>query len=174
MTATLLRSRPDCRVTAVDFSEAMLRKGRENIPDGLHSNVEFLVADAMKLDFPQATFDAVMSAYGLRNLDSNEVVLPKIRNVLRPGGKLVILEFFRPEGIVSRLFNRTYSEFIIPIVGRAISRHPEAYRHLRDSVRNFYTPTEYRELLQEIGFQNVEVKPQTGGISHLITAEAVS
>lgn len=171
LTISLLKTNPQSHVTAVDFSQPMLDRGRRNLPKSLASRVAIRVGDVMALDFPPASYHAAMCAYGLRNVDSNEVVLRKVRAILRPGGRLVILEFFRPEGILSQLFNLTYAEFVIPILGKMVSRHPNAYQYLRDSVRNFYTPTAYRELLKESGFTNIVIKPQTGGVSHLITAE---
>lgn len=171
LTISLLKTNPNAHVTAVDFSEAMLEAGKMNLPKPFRSRVDLCVADVMHLDLPPQSYQAVMCAYGMRNVDNNEKILKKIVKVLKPGGRLVILEFFRPEGILSQLFNLTYAEFVIPILGKMVSRHPNAYQYLRDSVRNFYTPTAYRELLKESGFINIIVKPQTGGVSHLITAE---
>ena len=174
LTLALLKANPRCRVTAVDFSNAMLERGRSNLPYAFLSRVDLKVADAMKLDLPAHSFSAVMCAYGMRNVDDNEVVLRKIIKMLKPGGKIVILEFFHPEGILSRLFNLTYGEFVIPFLGKFVSKHPNAYHYLRDSVRSFYTPSAYRELLKSVGFQKITIKPQTGGISHLVTAEVSS
>lgn len=167
----LLKVNPRCRITAVDFSEPMLKEGWKNLPIGLRSRVSLVVADVMKLNLSPGSYDAVMCAYGMRNVEDNAAVLRKIRALLRPGGRLVILEFFRPEGILSRLFNLTYAKFIIPALGKLVSKHPSAYRYLRDSVRGYFTPTAFRELLRGSGFENIRVYPLTGGVSHLVTAE---
>jgi ubiquinone/menaquinone biosynthesis methyltransferase len=172
LTKTLLEANADCHVTAVDFSEPMLRKGWENLSKSLQSRVGPMVADAMLLDLPPRSFDAAMCAYGMRNIDDNEVVLKKLAGILRRGGKLVVLEFYRPEGLVNKIFNATYAQFVIPAIGRLVSGNTEAYRYLRDSVRHYYTPTAYRELLKQTGFRNVSIRPLTGGITHLVTAEA--
>lgn len=171
LTIILLKKNRHCRVTAVDFSETMLKKGLSQLPFGSKDRVEIAKMDAMKLDFPQKSFDAVMCAYGLRNVESNEVVLRSIRSILKPGGRLVVLEFFQPDGILTKLFNITYAQIVIPVVGRLISKSPHAYRYLRDSVRSFYTPVAYRELLKSVGFKDIKIKPLSGGITHLITAE---
>lgn len=171
LTIALLKENPRCHVTAVDFSESMLKEGWKNLPVGLRPRVQMVVQDAMKLDPEPASYDAVLCAYGMRNVDNNQLVLEKLFQAIKPGGRIVILEFFRPEGILSRVFNLTYSQFIIPALGKLVSRHPTAYRYLRDSVRNFYTVTAYRELLRSIGFHKVHIKAQTGGVSHLVTAE---
>ena len=172
LTKALLEASPSCRVTAVDFSEAMLRKGWEDLPKSLQSAVGPMIADAMELELPPRSFDAVMCAYGMRNIDDNEQVLGRLRDILRPGGKLVVLEFFRPEGLINKMFNATYAQFVIPTLGRIVSGNTDAYRYLRDSVRHYYTPTAYRELLKQIGYRKVTVRPLTGGITHLVTAEA--
>lgn len=171
LTLALLRTNSKSHVTAVDFSKAMLEIGEKNLPYGLLGRVDLVVADVLKLKLQPQSYDAVMCAYGMRNLDDNAAALKMIHSLLRPGGRLVILEFFRPEGILSQVFNLTYAEFVIPVLGKLVSNHPNAYHYLRDSVRNFYTPSAYRELLKTIGFENIIVKPQSGGISHLIVAE---
>ncbi len=171
LTIALLTKNHHCHVTAVDFSKSMLEKGKSNLPLGLGSRVSLVTADAMKLSFPSHTFNAVMCAYGMRNVDNNEVVLQSILNLLKPGGRFVMLEFFQPEGVLSKLFNLTYAQFMIPVIGKVISKNAHAYQYLRDSVRNFYTPTAYKELLKSIGFEKITVKALSGGITHLITAE---
>src|SRR5262249_32799218 len=89
LTKSLLEVNKVCRVTAVDFSEPMLRNGWEHLPKALQSRVGPLIADAMELDLPAHSLDAVMCAYGMRNIDDNELVLKKLKTLLRPGGKLV-------------------------------------------------------------------------------------
>ncbi len=174
LTSALLEVNPRCHVTAVDFSSAMLEEGKKRLPFGYRTRVDLLQADVMELTLPSYSFDAVMCAYGMRNLDNNELALKKIRELLKPNGKLVILDFFKPEGWMSQIFNLTYAEMIIPLAGRLVAKDRQAYNHLRDSVRRFYTPTAYRHLLSETGFTNITVTSQTGGISHLITAEVLS
>lgn len=171
LTRTLLETNAACVVRAVDFSEPMLRQGWESLPQNLRGRVEVAVADAMKMQLPPRSYDAVMCAYGMRNIDDNALVLRKIRDLLKPGGRLVVLEFFKPEGLLSRIFNLTYAQFVIPTLGKIVSGHPQAYHYLRDSVRGYFTPSAFRELLREVGFENIEVKPLTGGVSHLIVAE---
>lgn len=171
MTKALLAANSRCVIRAADFSQPMLKEGWESLTAEMRQRVEMAVADAMTMKLPPASFDGVMCAYGMRNIDDNELVLKKLKEALRPGGKLVILEFFRPEGLLNKLFNATYAQFVIPTIGRVVSGHKEAYRYLRDSVRHYYTPTAYRELLKQAGFQNIKFKSLTGGISHLVVAE---
>lgn len=171
LTRALLETNDSCRVTALDFSKPMLDKGWKQIPTHLRKRIDIVVGDAMEMKGGKGEFDAVMCAYGMRNIEDNAAVLRKIHNLLRPGGRLVILEFFRPEGILSRLFHATYAQFVIPALGKIVSGNPMAYRYLRDSVRDYFTPTAFRELLQESGFEKIRIYPLTGGVSHLVTAE---
>lgn len=174
LTRTLLEINRCSHVTALDFSKPMLRKGWEGLPDHLRRRIDVLVGDAMSLEkifADSERYDAVMCAFGMRNIEDNSLVLRDLRHLLRPGGRLVILDFFRPEGILSRLFSFTYAQFVIPTLGRLISKNSTAYRYLRDSVRGYFTPSAFRELLQEAGFKKIKVRPLTGGIAHLATAE---
>lgn len=171
MTQQLLQVNLDCHVTAVDFSETMLQIGLKKLPYGDLSRVKIQNADAMQLPFPPQSFDGIMCAYGMRNLDDNRRALEGIFRLLKPGGKLVVLDFFAPDRWASRLFYATYGHFFIPMLGRLLSRHRNAYEYLQRSIQGFYTPVAYAELLKLIGFQNVAIKRQTGGISCLLTAE---
>lgn len=171
LTRALLEINPYTVVRAVDFSQAMLKKGLKDLPEHLRGRVEIGVADAMKMTPPAHSLDAVMCAYGMRNIEDNHLVLSRLRDALKPGGRLVVLEFFKPEGFLSRIFNATYAQVVIPILGRVVSGHPQAYRYLRDSVRGYFTPSAFCELLKSTGYVNIRAKALTGGVSHLITAE---
>ncbi|MBI2082874.1 MAG: ubiquinone/menaquinone biosynthesis methyltransferase [Deltaproteobacteria bacterium] len=174
MTMALLEINPSAEVTAVDFSQEMLDEGLRRHPTlkkGGRGGFSTVCADFFKFDAQPSFFDGMMCAYGMRNLDDNQAALRKIHQLLSPKGRLVILEFFRPDNWVMQLFHSTYAQFVIPPLGRLISRHPHAYEHLRDSVRGFYTIDEYCHLLQENGFEVKVVKRLTGGISGLIVAE---
>ncbi len=171
LTRALLEINPACVVRAVDFAQPMLKKGWKDLPEKLRERVEISVADAMTMKPPAQTFDGVMCAYGMRNIEDNRLVLSQILNTLKPGGRLAVLEFFKPEGFVSRVFHWTYAQWVIPALGRMVSGHPDAYRYLRDSVRGYFTPSAFCELLKSLGFVNIRSQPLSGGISHLITAE---
>lgn len=165
LTKELLKVNPGCRITAIDFSEEMLKGA------GVNVTATTICADFYQLDVPPLSYDGVMCAYGLRNLDDNPAALRKIYQLLTPGGRLVILEFFRPDRWYSWGWNLTYGQFVIPAVGVFLSRHRDAYRHLRDSVRHYYTLDQYENLLRETGFEVKVTKRQTGGISGLIVAD---
>jgi ubiquinone/menaquinone biosynthesis methyltransferase len=177
----LLRVNPTASVTAVDFSREMLDQGLRDLtphPPLLSKErgskggeVQTECIDFYEFSRPPKSFDAAMCAYGLRNLDDNPLALNKIHQLLKPGGKFVILEFFRPDRWYTWAWHLTYAQFVLPTLGQLISRHEGAYGHLRDSVRGFYTLDQYAALLRKTGFEVKGAKRLTGGISGLIVAE---
>jgi len=171
MSRALLQVNPRVKIDAVDFSEPMLKVGLNKIPFGQRERVRLHCKDVTTLDFPNNTFDGVMCAYGLRNISDNETVLKNLKRMLKSRGKLVILDFYAPEKIFPKLFQMSYARFMIPTIGRLVSGNKAAYNHLKDSMRAYYTPTAYRLLLSELGFCNIGIKPQMGGISYLISGE---
>jgi len=171
LTQALLKVSREVQITAVDFSQAMLERGVQKLSPDEGQRVVTHCGDFFTFEAPEGAFDAAMCAYGVRNLDDNPFALKKIYRLLKPGGRLVILEFFRPDRWYTWAFHKTYGEFVIPSIGSLVSRHRKAYRHLRDSVRGFYTLDQYVQLLQETGFEVKVAKRQTGGISGMIVAE---
>ncbi|MDO8644401.1 MAG: ubiquinone/menaquinone biosynthesis methyltransferase [bacterium] len=170
MTLELLKQNPDVQIEAVDFSQQMLERGLKRIPPPLRSHIDLLCADGLSLPFPEKAFDGAMCAYGLRNLYDNKRGLLVLKRFIKPGATLVILEFFLPDRFVTRLFHATYAQGVIPIVGRLISQRKDAYSYLKNSVKGFYSVTEYKKLLNECGYQQIQSRSLTGGISTLITA----
>lgn len=171
MTLELLKQNPMAQIEALDFSESMLQEGKKRIPPLLKNQIGLFCGDSLALPFVNGTFDGAMCAYGLRNVDDNRKALLELHRVLRPKGKLVILEFFRPDRFATRLFHSTYGRFFIPALGRLVSRHPSAYSYLKNSVKKFYSTTEYSRLLTDCSFEKIEVHRQTGGVSTLLIAE---
>ena len=173
LTKTLLTKNKNCHVTAIDFSEEMLKAGQESLPYGFLERVDVMKADALKLPFQENSYDAAMCAYGMRNIDDNDLMLQKLHFFLKPGGRLVVLEFFQPERLLSKMFNLTYAQVVIPVLGKVVSKNKAAYEYLRDSVRRYYTPSAFRELLMAHDFKIIDIKPLTGGITHLFVAETI-
>jgi demethylmenaquinone methyltransferase/2-methoxy-6-polyprenyl-1,4-benzoquinol methylase len=166
----LQAARPAADVVGVDFAEAMLEVGRAKAARrGLP--VELRAGDGTALPYPDATFDAVTIAYGLRNFADVNAGLREFRRVLRPGGRLVVLEFPPPpEGPFGRLF-RLYFTRVLPWVGARISGHAGAYRYLPASVMAFPAPERLARQILEAGFDDVVWTPQTGGVSALHVAD---
>jgi demethylmenaquinone methyltransferase / 2-methoxy-6-polyprenyl-1,4-benzoquinol methylase len=151
--------RPGGRVVGVDFSPAMLELARR-----LEPNVEFRLADVSQLAEPDRSVDAVTIGFGLRNLVDRGVALREMHRVLRPGGRLVILEFAPPpRGLLMSVY-RFYLRRLMPAVtGFRDPREGDAYRYLAESVEGFLPPNELNTLLQRLGF-SVSLERMTFGI----------
>ncbi len=154
------------QITAVDFSAGMLQSGLEKIKG---KNITPVCADALNLPFENGRFDVAVCGFGMRNLDDKAKGLAELRRVLKPGGQLLVLEFFKPSSFLSRLFNKTYAEHILPSLGKFISGNKAAYTYLRDSIRGFLTTEEFKVLLQAQGFENVKIKNFVFGIASCVS-----
>jgi demethylmenaquinone methyltransferase/2-methoxy-6-polyprenyl-1,4-benzoquinol methylase len=158
---------------ASDFCEPMLRAGiRDN---GLGDAAAVLTADTQRLPFADNSFDAVMVGFGLRNLGELDLGLHEIHRVLRPGGQLLTLEFFR----VSRKWMEAplsfYLSRIVPLLGRIAGGNGPAYTYLPQSMTRFVTVREFCERLQNAGFEpGPSVEAQTLGIAHLVCARTAT
>ena len=160
------RARPSTRVTGVDFSQEMLAEARRAAErEGL--DVRFGEADGTALPFPDASFDAVTIAYGLRNFEDAAAGLREFRRVLGPGGKLVVLEFPPPPGGVVGAAFRLYFERLLPLVGGLVSGRRGAYAYLPRSVNAFLGPEQLAQRMSEAGFSEVRYRMQTLGVSAL-------
>jgi demethylmenaquinone methyltransferase/2-methoxy-6-polyprenyl-1,4-benzoquinol methylase len=154
------------RVTGLDFSERMLERARAK-----SSAVEWVQGDALALPFENGSFDAATVGFGVRNLESLERGLAELRRVLRPGGRLGVLEITRPRGALAP-FYRLWFERGVPVVGRVVSGS-SAYTYLPASVRRFPGPEDLAGLLREAGFGEVRYRLFARGIValHLGVAE---
>lgn len=126
--------------------------------------------DALHPCFKDGRFDAVICAYGMRNLDSLGMGLDRITQVLKPGGIFITLEFFRPTTAFTRFFYGVLAPLSIPILGGLFSSRRQAYAYLVDSIRRFCSVWEYRDRSRKQGFRDVDVFPCDFGISHIVTA----
>jgi demethylmenaquinone methyltransferase/2-methoxy-6-polyprenyl-1,4-benzoquinol methylase len=161
---------PAARVVGVDFSEAMLTFGGRKIDRAAPAGrVSLVRGDAMRIPASDASVDAVTIAFGIRNVEQPHVALREIARVLRPGGRLVILEFAIPTAPLFRAIYLSYFRHILPRIGRAISRHDAAYEYLPASVGAFASPETFMNLLRNIGFVQVSADPLTFGSVYLYT-----
>jgi demethylmenaquinone methyltransferase/2-methoxy-6-polyprenyl-1,4-benzoquinol methylase len=144
------------RVVLTDINEAMLRTGRDRLLD-VGQALDSIACDAEKLPFADARFDLVSVAFGLRNMTYKDVALTEMCRVLKPGGKLLVLEF-------SRVANDWYSFNILPKLGRWIARDEDSYRYLAESIRMHPGQDELKALMQKNGFGHVDYHNLTGGL----------
>lgn len=152
------------RVAATDFARPMLVQGATKIKgEAIHA----VCGDSLQLPFPDGTFEGATVGFGVRNLSDLRAGLTDLRRVLRPGRRLVVLEFTVPPNPLLRAGYLCYFHRILPIVGRIVSGHPWAYTYLPESVRNFPGPTELGALFETVGFTEVGWSLLTGGIAAL-------
>jgi len=155
------------RVVGLDFAPPMLARAREKARGA--TNARFVLADASRLPFRDGAFDVVSAAFAARNFADFPAALASSRRVLRPGGRLVLLEFFRPDRLAWPL--RVYLRSVLPRVGAAISRHRSAYAYLRDSQESFVSLDEALRLLGRAGFAPRRVERLFPGFAVLIVME---
>jgi demethylmenaquinone methyltransferase/2-methoxy-6-polyprenyl-1,4-benzoquinol methylase len=153
------------KVTGIDFSEPMLERARQK-----SSEVEWVRGDALALPFEDSSFDAVTVGFGVRNLSDLEGGLRELRRVLRPGGRIGILEITRPHGVLAP-FYRLWFDGVVPVLGRVLPGG-SAYTYLPASVRRFPGPEDLAGLLRETGFEDVRYRLFAGGIVALHTGVA--
>jgi demethylmenaquinone methyltransferase/2-methoxy-6-polyprenyl-1,4-benzoquinol methylase len=166
-------SRGAARVVGIDFSSAMLVLGLQKVnAAGEASRIALLRGDAMRLPAADCSVDAVTVAFGIRNVQQPAVACAEMARVLRPGGRLAILEFGVPRIPGIRPLYLWYFTHILPLVGRAISGHNAAYSYLPVSVGTFAPPFEFVETLRCVGFTDIRADPLTLGIVYLYTARA--
>lgn len=159
------------RVLGVDFAGAMLTRGLRKVREaGEERRIALVRGDAMRIPAPDAGADAATVAFGVRNVLRADVACRELARVLRPGGRLAILEFGAPRIPGIRTLYRWYFSFLLPLIGRSISGHSGAYSYLPASVGAFPPPDEFVMLLRGSGFCEVSAVPLTLGIVYLYTA----
>ena len=169
MALEIARRQKNCKVIAADFAVAMLQLAQKKARPK-NDRTQFVAADALSLPFSDSFFDAATVAFGARNFENTARGLAELRRVLRPDGRLVILEFMRPTNPFLIYGFGLFFKRILPVVGRIISRHCEAYNYLPASVDGFYTRREFEGLLLEQGFSDVRSMDLSGGIASLFVA----
>jgi demethylmenaquinone methyltransferase/2-methoxy-6-polyprenyl-1,4-benzoquinol methylase len=158
----ILRRQTNCHVTGADFAAPMLEIARQKAA-GKNGSANFVQADALHLQFADASFDAVTVGFGVRNFEDTAAGLREMRRVLKPGGRVMILEFMRPQSFFLRHVFSLFFKGILPRVGKLISKHNSAYSYLPASVGDFYSRREFENLLRECSFVNVRSCEMTGG-----------
>lgn len=155
------------RVVGLDPSSGMLEVARAKVTRAADAaRIQLIEGDALALPFPDQSFDVVTIAFGLRNLPDYARGVGEMARVLRPGGRLVVLEFLPPRG-AARLVFRSYIATVLPVLGRAVSGSPEAYRYLASSIGEFIDAESVRELMRNAGLQPTTTQRLTGGIAGL-------
>ena len=159
------------RVVVCDLTPAMLAVGRDRAIDrGILSGIEWINGDAEKLPFADRSFDVYTAAFGFRNLTHLDQALSEARRVLRPGGRLLCLEFSHVAvPILDRLYN-LYSFQVLPLLGQIVAHDRPAYQYLVESIRRFPRQDELLRRIAAAGFEHVTFRNLTGGIAALHSA----
>lgn len=159
-------------VVGVDFAGEMLRLGREKVrAGGLARAIRLVRGDATRIPLTDSSCDATTIGFGIRNVADPEGALAEIARVLRPGGRLAILEFGQPRIPGIRTCYAWYFRYVLPLVGRTVSKHQSAYSYLPASVGSFPPPDQFARMIESRGFNNVRAVPLTFGIVYLYIAE---
>jgi demethylmenaquinone methyltransferase/2-methoxy-6-polyprenyl-1,4-benzoquinol methylase len=161
----LAAERAGGRVVGLDFSERMLERAR-----GKSTSIEWIRGDVLALPFEDASFDAATVGFGVRNLADLELGLRELRRVLRPGGRLGVLEITQPRGVLAP-FYRLWFDRLVPLLGKALPGG-SAYTYLPASVRRFPGADDLAELIRVAGFERVDYRLFAGGIVALHTGVA--
>ncbi|WP_295803487.1 bifunctional demethylmenaquinone methyltransferase/2-methoxy-6-polyprenyl-1,4-benzoquinol methylase UbiE [uncultured Microbulbifer sp.] len=156
---------PAGKVVLADINASMLKVGRDRLLDrGIAGNVETVQADAQYLPFPDNTFDCITIAFGLRNVTDKDLALRSMLRVLKPGGRLLVLEFSKPE---SKLLEKVYDQYsfrLLPFMGKLVANDAESYRYLAESIRMHPDQQTLKDMMGEAGFVDCEFHNMTGGI----------
>lgn len=153
------------KVFLSDINNSMLKMGRNRLIDlGLINNIEIIQADAEKLPFENNYFDRIIIGFGLRNVTNKDAALESMFRVLKPGGRLIILEFSKPVFPGLKPIYDAYSFKILPWLGKKILNDANSYQYLAESIRMHPDQTTLKNMMQTAGFENVDVHNLSGGI----------
>lgn len=156
------------KIVGVDISEGMLEVGRRKMREKKLDNIiQLTLGDSENLPFTDNYFDAAIVAFGVRNFENLERGLGEMLRVVRPGGRIVILEMSKPSKFPMKQLYNVYFTSILPVIGRWISRDQAAYRYLPESVQAFPDGDQLVKILAATGYKNPQCKPLTFGISTL-------
>lgn len=166
-----IKQMPHLELIGLDLSEGMLSKARVKAKNKALDKMQFVKGDSENLGFDNDSFDAITVAFGVRNFENLEAGLAEMHRVLRPGGRVAILEFSKPKMFpVKQIFN-FYFKYILPQTGRLISKDSRAYEYLPESVQAFPEGVDFVRILEKTGFKKCKNQPLTFGICSLYTAE---
>ena len=162
---------PD-KIIGIDISDGMLEMGRKKTAKlGLEGSIELLNGDSEAINFNDNSFDAVTVAFGVRNFQHLETGLKEIKRVLKPGGKLVVLEFSKPKMPFVRSLYNFYMKIVTPNMGKLFSKNRDAYQYLDESIKKFPEGKKFTDILDNLGYKKTYNKPLSLGICSIYCGE---
>jgi demethylmenaquinone methyltransferase/2-methoxy-6-polyprenyl-1,4-benzoquinol methylase len=160
------------KITGIDISDGMLEIGRKKTASlGLQNKIELLNGDSEAINFNDNSFDAVTVAFGVRNFQQLEKGLQEINRVLKPGGKLVVLEFSKPTRPLIGLVYNFYMKIVTPNMGKIFSKNRDAYKYLDESIKKFPEGKNFTAILDNLGYKKTYYKPLSLGICSIYCGE---
>lgn len=160
----------DGLVVLADINESMLKIGRDKLRDkGLFKNIEYVQANAEELPFADNYFDCITISFGLRNVTDKDKALCSMWRVLKPGGRLLILEFSKPQYQILNKAYDLYSFTMLPLMGKIVANDADSYRYLAESIRMHPDQKTLKKMMENAGFVDVKYHNMTGGIVALHT-----
>jgi len=156
------------KVIGIDLSQGMIDVGITKVKkEKLESKLTLQIGDGVKIDFEDNSFDCVTITFGIRNFYNPQESLKEIYRVLKPGGKLLIIEFGQPENLLVNKVYNLYFEKILPAIGNIVSGHSDAYTYLNKTVNDFPFGTKFQDLMNSASFQSTKFQKLTFGIAYL-------
>ena len=162
---------PSVKITGADFCKEMVDLGQVKTAQSPYADrIDFKVAPCEDLPFPNETFDSITIAFGIRNVVDRKLGLAEMWRVLRPGGRMIILEFSTPRSQLFRQIYYFYFRRLLPVIGGLISTY-NAYKYLPDSVLEFPSHEEFAAMIEDAGFHNVHIRELTFGIASIYVGD---
>lgn len=159
------------KITGADFCKEMVELGQRKVAQSPYADrIDFRVAPCEDLPFPNNTFDSITIAFGIRNVVDRKLGLAEMWRVLRPGGRMIILEFSTPRSQLFRQIYYFYFRRLLPVIGGLFSKY-NAYKYLPDSVLEFPSHEEFAQIIVEAGFRSVHIKELTFGIASIYVGD---
>lgn len=169
--AIALSTISNTQITGLDLSAGMLKVGEEKVAKkGLNQRIQLQQGDSENLPFEDNSFDAITVAFGVRNFENLDKGLSEIHRVVKPGGTVAVLEFSQPTGFPFKQVYRFYFKYILPTLGRMISKDDSAYTYLPESVDAFPYGQRFIDKLNGLGFTSAKAKEVTFGVATIYTA----
>ena len=167
----LARNIEGSKIYGADFSSEMLAVAEKKIAAlALSERISLTECNAENIPLADEAVDCATVAFGVRNFEHQRESLTEMKRTIKRGGYLIVLEFSNPRFALVRWCYRLYSHYILPAIGRLVSKHATAYTYLPESIDEFASPKAFSQLLEEVGFERVERKSQSFGIAHIYIA----